>query len=24
MLLVDHVLFGSMSFSSWGQILAAR
>jgi heme o synthase len=24
MLLVDHVLFGSISFSSWGQILAAR
>ena len=24
MLLVDHVLFDSMSFSSWGQILAAR
>jgi heme o synthase len=23
-LLVDHVLFGNMSFSSWGQILAAR
>jgi protoheme IX farnesyltransferase len=24
MLLVDHVLFNGMSFSSWGQILAAR
>jgi protoheme IX farnesyltransferase len=24
MLLVDHVLFSNMSFSSWGQILAAR